>query len=128
MPAQNNQTTVLLAWSKLVLVSEGQDPPGLNLRVSARLSGQLLHCITSITLRAQYFSFFPGALPRSIAKKSGETGRDAHLLDHHSEQRGVEVGAFRSITVRSISLIRFYKDCRGSALRQEVPNPRGRIL
>ncbi len=57
--ATNNQSTVLLAWSKLVPVSEGQDPLGLNLRVSARLSGQLLHCITSITPRARYFSFFP---------------------------------------------------------------------
>jgi hypothetical protein len=58
-PETNNQSTVLLAWSKLVPVSEGQDPLGLNLRVSARLSGQLLHCITSITPRARYFSFFP---------------------------------------------------------------------
>lgn len=57
--ATNNESTVLLAWSKIVPVSEGQDPLGLNLRVSARLSGQLLHCITSITPRARYFSFFP---------------------------------------------------------------------
>lgn len=57
--ATNNESTVLLAWSKLVPVSEGQDPLGLNLRVSARLSGQLFHCITSITPRARYFSFFP---------------------------------------------------------------------
>ena len=59
---------------------------------------------------------------------SAKTGREAHLLDHHREQRGVEVGAFRAITVRSISLIRFYTDCREPALRQEVPSPRGRIL
>src|SRR5947209_983272 len=60
MPSPTNiESTVLLAWSKLVPVSEGQDPLGLNLRVSARLSGQLLHCITSITPRARYFSFFP---------------------------------------------------------------------
>ena len=58
-PEPINQSSVLLAWSKLVPVSEGQDPLGLNLRVSARLSGQLLHCITSITPRARYFSFFP---------------------------------------------------------------------
>jgi hypothetical protein len=47
-----------------------------------------------------------------------------HLLDHYRERRGVEVGAFRSITVRSI--IRCAQT--GPALRQEVPNPRGRIV
>ena len=43
----------------MVPATKGQDPLGLNLRVSARLAAQLLHCITSITPRAQYFAFFP---------------------------------------------------------------------
>jgi len=59
MAANNDSTAVLLAWSEMVPATEGQDPLGLNLRVSARLSAQLLHCITSITPRARYFAFFP---------------------------------------------------------------------
>jgi hypothetical protein len=58
MAAKNDSTAVLLAWSEMVPATEGQDPLGLNLRVSARLAAQLLHCITSITPRARYFSFF----------------------------------------------------------------------
>lgn len=46
----------------MVSLSEGQDPLGLNLRVSARLASQLLHCITSITQRARYYSFVPWAI------------------------------------------------------------------
>jgi len=73
MPAAtNNESTVLLAWSKLVPVSEGQDPLGLNLRVSARLSGQLLHCITSITPRARYFSFFPWCVAEFNRREKNE--------------------------------------------------------
>ena len=59
MAAKNDSNAVLLAWSEMVPATEGQDPLGLNLRVSARLSAQLLHCITSITPRARYFAFFP---------------------------------------------------------------------
>src|SRR5262249_4918559 len=36
-----------------------QDPLGLNFRGLAQLSGKLLHCITSITPRARFFSFNP---------------------------------------------------------------------
>ena len=43
----------------MVPISQAQDPLGLSLRVSARLSSELLHCITSITPRARYFSFLP---------------------------------------------------------------------
>src|SRR5437762_12158007 len=56
---------LLLAWTKMVPRLEGQDPLGVNLRVSARLSSQLLHCVTSITPRGRYFSFFPWCI-RSI--------------------------------------------------------------
>lgn len=65
-------------------VSEGQDPLGLNLRVSARLSGQLLHCITSITPRARYFSFFPWCVAdfnrREKAENAASSLRDAIRL------------------------------------------------
>jgi hypothetical protein len=73
MPSEMmSPTTVLLAWSKLVPVSEGDDPLGLNLRVSARLSGQLLHCITSITPRARYFSFFPWCVAEFHRREKAE--------------------------------------------------------
>ncbi len=49
----------LLSWTKMVPVVEGKDPLGLSGRVSNRLAGQLLYCITSITPRARYFSFLP---------------------------------------------------------------------
>jgi hypothetical protein len=51
----------LLRWSKQLPFASAADPLGLNLRVSARLSDELLHCITSITPRARYYSFFPWA-------------------------------------------------------------------
>ena len=50
---------VLLRWSQHVQLSDVQDPLGLGLRGSARLASQLLHCITSMTPRARYFSFIP---------------------------------------------------------------------
>ncbi len=59
MATSIDDSAVLLAWSEMIPATEGQDPLGLNLRVSARLSAQLLHCITSITPRARYFAFFP---------------------------------------------------------------------
>lgn len=66
---REKSSTVLLAWNKLVPASEGQDPLGLNLRVSARISNQLLHCITSITPRARYFSFFPWCIAEYNRRK-----------------------------------------------------------
>lgn len=52
----------MLRWNKELPAASSQDPLGLNLRVSARLGAELLHCITSITPRARYFSFFPWAI------------------------------------------------------------------
>jgi hypothetical protein len=60
---------ILLSWTQYVPVSEGQDPLGLNLRVNARLAGQLFYCITSITPRARYYAFFAWAV--SIAREMG---------------------------------------------------------
>lgn len=48
-----------LAWTKPPLGSDVQDPLGVELRVSTRMAGQLLHCITTITPRARYYSFLP---------------------------------------------------------------------
>jgi len=49
----------LLHWTEPVKAKAGTDPLGLALRVGARLAGQLLYCITSITPRARYYSFLP---------------------------------------------------------------------
>ena len=51
----------LLHWNKELPSASAADPLGLALRVSARLGDELLHCITSITPRARYYSFFPWA-------------------------------------------------------------------
>lgn len=64
---------VLRSWSKLTPLSEGQDPLGLNLRVSARLGEQLLHCITSITPRARYYSFLPWCMADYRKREQGKT-------------------------------------------------------
>jgi hypothetical protein len=52
----------LLHWTKELPRASEADPLGLELRVSARLSNELLYCITSITPRARYYAFFPWAL------------------------------------------------------------------
>lgn len=48
-----------LIWNKPALGSDVQDPLGLELRMSTRMAGQLLHCITTVTPRARYYSFLP---------------------------------------------------------------------
>jgi len=70
---ERQPTDVLLSWSKLVPVSEGQDPLGLNLRVAARLQSQLLYCITTITPRARYYSFLPWCISFYNKKNPPET-------------------------------------------------------
>jgi hypothetical protein len=56
-PTKTKSKVVLLRWSEHVSSSDVQDPLGLSLRGSTRLGSRLLHCITSITPRARYFSF-----------------------------------------------------------------------
>src|SRR5262245_30754896 len=58
-PTKATTKPTLLRWSAHVPCSDVQDPLGLSLRGSARLASRLLHCITSITPRARYFSFIP---------------------------------------------------------------------
>src|SRR3954449_5468367 len=58
-PAKTTTKTILLRWSAHVPCADVQDPLGLSLRGSARLASRLLHCITSITPRARYYSFIP---------------------------------------------------------------------
>ncbi len=59
MGKQAQTSPVLLRWSEHLPASDVQDPLGLGLRGSARLSSRLLYCITSVTPRARYFSFIP---------------------------------------------------------------------
>src|SRR5438552_17916736 len=68
---------LLLAWTKMVPRLEGQDPLGVNLRVSARLSSQLLHCVTSITPRGRYFSFFPWCIRSTDSSEDADRFRQA---------------------------------------------------
>lgn len=83
----------LLRWNKELPSASSQDPLGLNLRVSARLVAELLHCITSITPRARYFSFFPWAIQdyRSVEEnKPGDRGFVAGVL---TRERALVLGA-----------------------------------
>lgn len=59
MAKKTTTQPTLLRWSQHVQESDVQDPLGLGLRGSTRLASRLLHCITSITPRARYFSFIP---------------------------------------------------------------------
>ena len=64
----------------MVPISQAQDPLGLSLRVSARLSSELLHCITSVTPRARYFSFLPWCV-LDYAKREKAAGADVELIE-----------------------------------------------
>lgn len=84
---------IILAWTKMVPASEGQDPLGLQLRVTARLGADLLHCITSITPRSRYYSLllwiilyaqekFPGQKLRDAVKKIEKAFTTGCMLSH----------------------------------------------
>lgn len=64
----------------MVPISQAQDPLGLSLRVSARLSSELLHCITSITPRARYFSFLPWCVS-DFSKREKANRADTDLIE-----------------------------------------------
>lgn len=63
--------TALLSWNTELPSSGTGDPLGMTLRVGARLGAELLHCITSITPRARYYSFFPWAFQRAHNRTEG---------------------------------------------------------
>jgi len=84
---------IILAWTKMVPASEGQDPLGLQLRVTARLGADLFHCITSITPRSRYYSLlpwiilyaqnhFPGQKLREAVRKIEKAFTTGCLLNH----------------------------------------------
>jgi len=75
MPGSAPTERILLRWTKHVPSSDVGDPLGLNLRVSARVAAQLLHCITSITPRARYYSFFPWSVFDYRRRTEGQNDR-----------------------------------------------------
>jgi hypothetical protein len=79
MAARASDDPVLLRWTKQVLVTDLRDPLGLTLRVAGRLSGQLLHGITSLTKRARYYSFLPWCVADYRSRERG-----------HQHDRGLE--------------------------------------
>lgn len=101
-PTKMKSKMVLLRWSEHVSSSDVQDPLGLSLRGSTRLGTRLLHCITSITPRARYFSFIPWCFFDYQNKEQGKPHalgvRDAIVLrenaltlacvTHHQHDKG----------------------------------------
>src|SRR5262245_4752245 len=79
----------------MVPVVEGKDPLGLSGRVSNRLAGQLLACITSIRPRARHFSFLPWCVADYRQHQKGTT--QDHGLDEAIRLRE------RALTLGSIA-------------------------
>jgi hypothetical protein len=102
MASSKKPEVTLLRWSDYVPASDVQDPLGLSLRGSTRLGSQLLHCITSITPRARYFSFIPWCFFDYKSREKGKPHalgvKDAVLLrenaltlacvKHHEHDKG----------------------------------------
>ena len=84
-----------------------EDPLGLTLRVAARLSSELLHCITSITPRARYYSFFPWAFQDYWDNERGNPG-------DRGEKEGILVRE-RAMVLGSV-LHHNGSTCKGGAL------------
>jgi hypothetical protein len=84
MAKQPKPTHYLLRWSEHIPATDVQDPLGLNLRGLTRLGERLLHCITSITPRARYFSFIPWCIFDYQSREKGKPHalglRDAIVL------------------------------------------------
>jgi hypothetical protein len=72
MAPRPSDNPVLLRWTKQVPVTDLRDPLGLTLRGAGRLSGQLLHGITSLTRRARYYSFLPWCVGDYRARENGQ--------------------------------------------------------
>ena len=71
MAARKLHSPIILAWSAPIESTAGVDPLGLALRVGARLTSELLHCITSITPRARYFSFLAWCISDFRSREAG---------------------------------------------------------
>lgn len=83
----------LLRWTKELPSSSTQDPLGLNLRLGARFSAELLHCITSITPRARYFSFYPWAFQDYFENERNTPGDRGLMPGVVARERAMVLGA-----------------------------------
>lgn len=83
----------LLNWSSELPSSSTGDPLGMTLRVGARLGAELLHCITSITPRARYYSFFPWAFQRARDRIGGNADFDRAMRLVLIDERAMTLGA-----------------------------------
>ncbi len=90
--AKPPQGTALLRWNKELPSASAQDPLGLNLRLSARLAAELLHCITSITPRARYYSFFPWAFQDYLDNEHGRLGDRGRVRGVLVRERAMVLG------------------------------------
>lgn len=77
MARQKQNGHALLRWSAAVKSMDVQDPLGLGLRGSTRMASQLLHCITTLTPRARYYSFLPWAVYDANKREPTEALADA---------------------------------------------------
>ncbi|QPF83989.1 hypothetical protein IC762_30830 [Bradyrhizobium genosp. L] len=83
----------LIRWNKELPSASAADPLGLNLRVSARLANELLHCITSITPRARYYSFFPWAFEDYRESEQGTSKDRGRVPGVLARERAMVLGA-----------------------------------
>jgi hypothetical protein len=85
--------TALLNWNSELPSSGTGDPLGMTLRVGARLGSELLHCITSITPRARYYSFFPWAFQRAQDRAGDRADFDRIMRLVLIDERAMTLGA-----------------------------------
>ncbi|MGH6710466.1 MAG: hypothetical protein ACREEK_16000 [Bradyrhizobium sp.] len=102
----------LVRWNKELPSASAADPLGLNLRVSARLANELLHCITSITPRARYYSFFPWAFDDYRESEQGTSKDRGRIPGVLARERAMVLGAV---------LHHEGKPCEGGALGGSDP-------
>lgn len=102
----------LVRWNKELPSASAADPLGLNLRVSARLANELLHCITSITPRARYYSFFPWAFEDYRDGEQGTSKDRGRIPGVLARERAMVLGAV---------LHHDGKPCEGGALGGSDP-------
>ncbi len=88
-----NDDRYLLYWNAELPTSGVADPLGLTLRVGARLSDELSYCITSITPRARYYSFFPWAFKRAWDALGQNTELPQVMSHVLSDERAMALGA-----------------------------------
>lgn len=83
----------LVDWNSELPSSNTGDPLGMTLRVGARLGAELLHCVTSVTPRARYYSFFPWAFQRAHDRTGGAADFGSVMQLVLMDERAMTLGA-----------------------------------